>query len=96
MKTRTMTRTKMNKLQDVARYKVLRQHHDSHYVIASCTSLHEAHAIAENDARSFVGLVNESSPVYIQVWQLYDGKWECIEQFTVKGVHGPIFEYLPD
>ena len=95
--TRTMTRTKMNKLQDVARYKVLRQHYDSHYVLASCTSLDKAHMAAENDARSFIGLANESFPIYIQVWQLCDnGAWECIEQFTVKGAFPPIFEYLPD
>lgn len=95
--TRTMTHTAMNKMPDRARYKVLRQHEGLHYVIASCTSLHKAHAIAENDACSFVGLVNESFPIYTQVWQLCDdGKWECIEQFTVKGAFPPIFEYLPD
>ena len=95
--TRTMSKAKMNKLPDLARYKVLRQIYDSHYVVASYTSLDKAHMAAENDAWLFVGLADESSPVYTQVWQLYDdGAWECVEQFTVKGAFSPIFEYLPD
>jgi len=93
-----MTKTAMNKLDGVARYKVVRQHGDSHYVIASTSAIDKAHSIAEQDALSFVGMVSDAFPVVTQVWQYQgdSGRWECIEQFTVKGVNAPILEYLPD
>lgn len=95
--TRTMTKTAMNKLNDVARYKVVRQHYESQYVIASTLTIDHAHSIALLDALSLVGMASDAFPIMTQVWQLGDdGKWECIEQFTTKGAFAPIFEYLPD
>ena len=95
--TRTMTKTAMNKLSDVARYRVLRQNFEAHYVIASTSALSIAHSIAEQDALSMIGIASNAFPVTTQVWQRQDNsQWECIEQFTVKGAFPPIFEYLPD
>lgn len=91
----TMTKTAMRKLNDVARYKVVRQHYESRYIIASALTIDKAHSIAERDAWSLVGMVSDAFPVMTQVWQLQDGRWECIEQFTAK-VTGVIFEYLPE
>lgn len=94
--TRTTTRTAMNKLNDIARYKVVRQHYEARYIIASTLAIDHAHAIAERDAWSLIGMISDAFPIMTQVWQLQDsGRWECIEQFTV-GETGVIFEYLPE
>lgn len=92
---KTMTRTAMNKLDDIARYNVVRQHCDSQYIIASASAIDKAHAIAENDALSMVDMASDAFPIMTQVWYQDNDQWECIEQFTAK-VTGVIFEYLPE